>query len=526
MKKTVVVVVVVLVLLLGVAPWGIGRVAEQRVNAGLDRFLQEAPYLTIVERKWTPGWFRSEQVITFEVLGPWMRAMNPATVLADIEKAENAATAGEDRNGEVDESARQLEAASPKTSAEPGAADEAGSADGGEAPLAEAPAANFPPIRFTVHNEILHGPVLWPASFGFARINTRLVMSEDIRKALVEVFGTDEPVKLSSRVGFLGGGSTRLYGDGRTVKIKDEPGELKYDDFEFKVGFSKNFDDIDFDGSWPKLEVSNGKSGEHLAVDGMSLVGESERALGDLYASTFKFSIDGIRLIDASNQETAVENIHYAVVSNFDKGYMDATAKLGSGRIKSPALAQLNFELNETHYEFTLRHLHAETLQNLVSSIKLAYTKPVSTAVDVQTAVMAPFKEHGIALLKHDPEFVIDRLGIVSPEGEGYIKGVIRLKGVTETDFQEGGNGWVSKLDADITIEVPQKLVDKFPNGATGAGLAVDQGFAKRDGEKLVSHLEFRNQELKINGKPQPIPGFGPGPPPDHMGSEPTPGQE
>jgi hypothetical protein len=117
-------------------------------------------------------------------------------------------------------------------------------------------------------------------------------------------------------------------------------------------------------------------------------------------------------------------------------------------------------------------------------------------------------------------------LGIVSPEGEGYIKGVIRLKGVTETDFQEGGNGWVSKLDADITIEVPQKLVDKFPNGATGAGLAVDQGFAKRDGEKLVSHLEFRNQELKINGKPQPIPGFGPGPPPDHMGSEPTPGQE
>jgi uncharacterized protein YdgA (DUF945 family) len=450
-----------------------------------------------------------------------MRAMNPATVLADIEKAENAVAARDGQGGQLDDSAQKLEAAPPAASAEPAAAHDADSADG-----AAAPATDVQPIRFTVHNEILHGPVLWPASFGFARVNTRLVMSDQIRKALMEVFGTDEPVKLSSRVGFLGGGSFRLYGDGRTVKIKDEPGELKYDAFELEVGFSKNFDDIDVDGSWPKLEASNDKSGESFVINGMSFVGESERALGDLYESDFKFAIDGMRFIDSSNQETTVENIHYAAVSNIDNGYMNAAAKLGSGKIKSPALAQLNFELNETHSDFSLRRLHAETLQKLVTSIKQAYTKPLSTVADVQTAMMDPFKEQGIALLKHDPEFVIDRLGIVTPDGEGYIKGVIRLKGVTDADFAAGGSGWVAKLDADITIEVAQKLVDKFPEGATGAGLAVDQGFARREGEKLVSHIEFRHQELKINGKSQPIPGFGPGPPPDHTRSEPAPGEE
>ena len=519
--RKIVVVVVVLVLLFGVAPWGIGRVAEQRVNAGLDRFLQEAPYLSIVERKWTPGWFRSEQVVTFEVLGPWMRALNPATLLADIEKAERAAAAGQGQAGEVDESAQQLEATPPDASAEPAAAHDAGTADG-----AEAPAAESTPIRFTVHNEILHGPVLWPASLGLARVNTRLEMSDEIRKGLMEVFGTDEPVKLSSRVGFLGGGSMRVYGDGHTVKMKDEPGELKYSDFEFEVGFSKNFDDIDFDGSWPKLEMSNDKSGESFVISGMSVVGESERVLGDLYDTDFKFAIDGVHFIDSGKQETTVENIHYGVVSNLDNGYMDAAAKLGSGKIRSPALEQLHIELSETHYDFSLRRLHAETLQKLVTSIKQSYTKPVSTVVDVQTAVMAPFKEHGIALLKHDPEFVIDRLGIVTPEGEGNIKGVIRLKGATEADFAPGGLGWISKLDADVTVEVAQKLVEKFPNGATGAGLVVDQGFAKRDGEKLVSHIEYRNQELKINGKSQPIPGFGQGPPPDRTGPELAPGEE
>jgi hypothetical protein len=44
-----------------VAPWGIGQLAERRVNAGLDRIVEQAPYLTIAERQWTRGWFRSEQ---------------------------------------------------------------------------------------------------------------------------------------------------------------------------------------------------------------------------------------------------------------------------------------------------------------------------------------------------------------------------------------------------------------------------------------------------------------------------------
>src|SRR4051812_48196932 len=86
--KKIVTTVLVLVLLLVAAPWGIGKLAETRINSGLDQLVKEAPYLTIVDRKWTRGWFRSEQEVTFEVMGPWIRALNPATVLAEIEKAQ------------------------------------------------------------------------------------------------------------------------------------------------------------------------------------------------------------------------------------------------------------------------------------------------------------------------------------------------------------------------------------------------------------------------------------------------------
>ena len=60
MKKIIVIALALLAVLV-LAPWGIGAVAEKRVNAGLDQLVETAPYVSIVERKWTRGWFRSEQ---------------------------------------------------------------------------------------------------------------------------------------------------------------------------------------------------------------------------------------------------------------------------------------------------------------------------------------------------------------------------------------------------------------------------------------------------------------------------------
>ena len=73
--KKIIIVVAVLVLLLAVAPLGIGKLAEKRIDHGLDQLADVAPYLKVVDRKYTAGWFTSEQVVTFEVFDPWMRAV-------------------------------------------------------------------------------------------------------------------------------------------------------------------------------------------------------------------------------------------------------------------------------------------------------------------------------------------------------------------------------------------------------------------------------------------------------------------
>jgi uncharacterized protein YdgA (DUF945 family) len=86
---------------------------------------------------------------------------------------------------------------------------------------------------------------------------------------------------------------------------------------------------------------------------------------------------------------------------------------------------------------------------------------------------------------------------------------VLRLKGATAEDFQVGFMALVAKLEADIHIDVAQKLIEKIPSGATTAGAAVDAGYLKREGDNLVSHIEFKQGELKVNGKAQGIPGLG-----------------
>src|SRR5688572_26533005 len=508
--KKIVTLAVILGLLLVVAPWGIGRLAEQRVNAGLDKLVQEAPYLKIVERKWTSGWFRSEQQVTFEAFGDWARVFNDAKALSEAStvpapdeyegEAENLPVENTCVPAEVAEAAPPVEEVAP--------AEEA-------APMA--------PIRFTVRNEILHGPMLWPASLGIARVNTRLVLSEEVRAKIVEIFGTDEPVRISTRVAFFGGGTTSFSGDGRNIQFQDEPVTLAYDAFHFDVSYGKNADSLDVDGSWPKLEMS-GKDGQHLLVTGMTLTGESKRVLGELYDSDFEFVIGEMSFAGTPNSAFSVTNTRYVVETSLEDDFMDVGAKLGSGAVKSEQLRELQLDLKEVHYDFTIRRLHAVTLDKVVTAMKASYTEPVVNASVLNAVLTAPLKEYGMELLKHDPELSIDRIGIVTADGDANITGVIRLKGATAQDFETGALSLIPKIDADITIEVAQKLIDKVPNGGAGAGMAVDQGYARRQGEKLVSRIEFKAGQLKINGKAQGIPGLG-GPPPEAMGPEQAPGE-
>jgi uncharacterized protein YdgA (DUF945 family) len=340
-------------------------------------------------------------------------------------------------------------------------------------------------------------------------VDSHLELDETIRKEIEETFGPKTPLEVSTRIGFFGGGTTTFKSEGRTINPKDSKSEITWDTFKLAVGYSSNLDKYDIDGKWPKLEVTEKNEGFHFVMTDMAMDGDGKRVRGDLYDGDFNFVIDKMSFVGADKQEVEVSNAHYLVKSETQGEFTSMSAKMGVGEVHAKELKAQGIELKEIHYDFSVRRLHAETLEKILASFRSAYAKPLNNSLEATEIMFAPLKEHGMELLKYDPEFVIDRVGIVTPEGDGYIKGVVTLKGATAEDFGAGSLSLIGKVHADITIDVSEKMVQKFPNGSTSAGAAVDSGYAKREGDRLICKIVFKDGELTVNGKPQAIPGLG-----------------
>ena len=510
MKKIVIVVVVLAAILL-ITPFGIGKVAEKRINASIDKLLVHAPYLKISERKWSGGWFKSEQILTVELNDDVSEALGKK-IIESITKGEQAETdAAMDAEGTE----------TPPGEAGPEVADAGAPAEA--APAEEAPAAPAaPPERLTVRNVITHGPVLGLSGFGLARVDTHLDLPEEARAEIRKVFGEKPALEVSTRVSFFGGGTTTLKSEGRKIAPQKDDVEVSYETFKVDVGMGKNGDSYDVDGGLPSI-VAKKKSGETtFQLNALTIKGEGKRVVGDLYDGDFAFRIKELKLNETGTAgEMVLEDLHYLVDTRTKNDFVDMAAQFGTGAIKSQQLAMTGVELKEVHYNFSLRHLHAPTFEKLVGAWNKMYTSPEALA-NMDETVFGPLKEHGSELLKHDPEFGIDRVGIVTPDGEIVAKGVIKLVGATAEDFTAAGPmGLVGKLDADITVTADIKALSKLPNGAQSVDMAVQSGYAEKKGEQLVCHITFKQGSLLVNGKPQAIPGLG-GPPPGAMEGDPN----
>lgn len=501
MKKLVIVAVVLAALLL-VAPFGVGKLAEKRLDHGLDKLVEQAPYLTVVERKYTGGWFKSEQVVTFEVFSAWLKALEPKAIEEAMEDG-----AGDDGEGVV-ENAGDVAAA---PTAETVPADAAEPADGEEPATPDAEPTFNEMMRFTVRNEVLHGPVLGLSGFGVARVDSHFVMTDEVRKKIEEIFGPKTALEISTRIGFLGGGTTTFKSEGRTIKPKDSKATITYETLKLAVGFSKDADKYDLDGQWPKLEIVDSNDNTKFVMTNLTLDGDGKRVRGDLYDGGFDFGVEKFSFTDKEGSNFELNGLHYVVDTDTKDDFTNVTAKMGSGEVKSKELAAMGVNLKEVHYDIGVRHLHAPTLEKILAEFKTMYTKPIDP-VEADKVILAPLKENGVELLKYDPQFVIDRIGIVTPDGDGAIKGTVKLVGATAEDFGGGSMGLIPKIDADITVDVSEKMIQKFPNGSTMAGAAVDSGYVKREKDRLICKIVFAKGALTVNGKPQAIPGLG-GPP-------------
>jgi uncharacterized protein YdgA (DUF945 family) len=374
----------------------------------------------------------------------------------------------------------------------------------------------------TIHNAVVHGPVLGSAGFGLARVDTTFEIPGEFAAEIRKYFGPEPALQVRSRVGFFRGGSTTLTSEGRTIEAEVGDNQLVYETAKLVLGYGGNLDTYDAEGSIPRMEIRSGY-GASVVLANMSLKADGKRVLKELYDGDFALEIDQLQVTN-DGQEYAVADVHYIVDTQTANDFTDITARMGSGAVTAAELGAFGLDIQEIHYDMSFRHLHAETVEKIMVAMRGIYSSlpaggdPLAMASAMQTGILEPMKEHANALLQHDPVLGFDRVGLVTADGEGVIRGTVKLIGATTDDFTAfGALGLLGKLELDFTVELAQALADKIPNGAMVVGMAISQGFAIREGDKLVCHVEFKGGELKINGKVQQLPpGILPGaaPPP------------
>ncbi len=331
-----------------VCPWWLGGVAVRRLDHVFQSLPERASYLRIAQDKWTNGWLRSEQDVTFELVLP---GINPRTPVMH--------RGSQDARGMLKAAATQQ--------------------------IPNAVPLRLPKsLRFTVHNIVLHGPLLGTSGIGLARVESRLVLSDAVRGKLMDILGTDEPIHVISRLGFFGGSTTTLSGEGRKAmlsKINPAAGDssIAWDDFRLTTHVSSGAEGYDISGRQPKLEISNTKSALNTVASDITVKGSGKRITKDLYDGGVTLGI-GKLTIAYKSQDVEVDALEYATDSDRKGDFLNSGIKIGAGEIHDKMLEAFGIQLKQVHFDFSLRHLHLDTLQTLMTALRDTDRRPDGVA--------------------------------------------------------------------------------------------------------------------------------------------------
>jgi len=352
---------------------------------------------------------------------------------------------------------------------------------------------------FKVHQDIRHGPILG-SDVGLARIKTRLVLEPSTRAELKKFFGTEEPIDIGTVVGFFGGATTVVSSDAH--EFESENGKTSWDALKVVVVTSGNGDTFTVEGKWPRVE-GDGGDGTRIAMRGMSIMGGGKRIVGDLYDTDLDFNVAGIE-IKSPTDSFEIQNLRYVDAMEPDGELLNMSTKMGCSSFETNKVS-----LTDLHYDFSLQRLHAATFEKLMATLKLGNADPSTATASAGDSLLAPYKEHALELLKHEPVLVIDRIGFANEEGAGLIKGTFTLKGVTPEDFDDNALGLLARIVADFDVDLSEAMLAKLSGSNEAAEGMVSQGFAERKDGHLVSKIQFQDGKLLINGQEQALPGVG-----------------
>lgn len=459
MNKKLLVTLVILVLLYPLTAWVMGRIIESRASATLAQMTDQAPYISVIDNKYHRGWYTSEQDLTISLFGA------------------------------------QLAGLAPLTGANPDS-------------LAKG-------VQVTLHSVIHHGPMCGLTCFALARVETHMVLSNEVRAALTLIYGPVEPLNITSRMGFFGGGTSTFTSPALKETTLPGGGKLSWDGFKITVDYTRHRDAYRIDGAVPHLLV-DGPDGKRLEIKSVSFKSNSNRVLGMLYAGDAEFAIDSISYAGVQGSSPLlISDFKYVAKSTIDSGFFSFALQLDSG-----AVGAAGVKLKDVYLDFSFKHLDMATLATLNDKLRALYKKDKGgDAAQNSQAIMALLKEQGLPLLLKQPELSIDRVGLDTASGQVLFTGTLAIPGVTAEDLAgaAGSTALLQKLVGDFEIALDDSALNELPGTASilpQLQNMAQQGYFTHENGRWHATIHSVGEQSTFNGKVFQPGAMAPAPPP------------
>ena len=429
--------------------WLMGFAIESRVSLTAEQLNAQTPYLSVVKQQFQRGWFSSVHDVTLAVgAGP----------LAAFPPFAGAGVKTDDK-----------------------------------------------PLQVTVHSVIHHGPICGPRCLGLARVDSRLLFDDVVRATIARFYGATEPVKMTSRLGFLGGGTTTISSPALKQVVPDEGGQFSWDGLELTLAYTNHNDSFDLQGSAPLVTLTR-PDGSHLEVRAITLTSINKRVLPLLYGSNLDFTID--RIVWSGPQginSTTIDRVAYLARTSTDAGFMDMAFQFGSGDINSAS-----WRLKGVHFDFTLKHLQMQALEAINQKMQALNQQQGSAAAANSGTLLAAIKGPAVDLLLQHPEIRFEQISVATNTGRALLSGVLRLHDVTAADFADDTNpkALVTKMEADLDLSIDDGALAELPGAVSRADSQLQpmlqQGFLSHANGRWQTKIRYALGQLTLNGKAFP----------------------
>ncbi|AVX15128.1 YdgA family protein [Pseudomonas stutzeri] len=353
-----------------------------------------------------------------------------------------------------------------------------------------------------------------------------------LTQKLFDAAAGEVPLVGEVTIGYDGGQA----GDLRTaaLNIEDEDGSVRIAPANLNFEANRDGSDVRMDGELAEIDIDLQRSDSGQPVQ-VSLRGIGLSADKQDYDAGFGFGPSTItlqRMEIKAGDEPAVVIQQASVEEALSRGSrgLDQTIGYRIGEVSAKGQTFRNLAL-----VFSLRNLEESSLKALVASYKDILDQsatPQESFAGMTSAQQQALQAHGLRLLEHKPTLALDELGFETAHGAARLSVVLDLQSPSAEAFTPDAmiSSMLASLKADAGVDrnlvrdiaglvvqnnardgqLDQAALQQETEAATElfSGMALNTGWSRLEGERLVSSLHYANDKVTFNGREMSVPEF------------------